>query len=276
MVSYSQRDSTINGIKCHLIAASDTGSSWIQQKVKTKKGEQFRGHYFEIFPDGKLKATGYYKKGKRNEKWIRYYKSGQKAEEGYFDAGYKSDLWKEYFPSGQLAWKGNFFRDIRSGFWRYYYENGVQKSMTRYVITTSRVMSKSKSKENGRSIKANMEIQYTISPADSLVEYYPDGKLKIRISYGHKGGLNGVCDYYYGNGVKSFHGEYLNGKKFGIWKYFCADGMEMRWINYDQNEQGIFEARVFEPEYKCGYYEIVPLMKWEIETFSAVKSNRWF
>ncbi|MCX6311789.1 MAG: hypothetical protein NT084_09145 [Bacteroidetes bacterium] len=267
---FAQRDSIIGSINCHLISdSSDTGTSWIQQKIKRKSGEQFNGVYFEIYPDGKLKAKGYYKRGKRNEKWIRYYPSGQKSVEGYFDVGYKSDLWMEYYPSGQISWKGNFYKNMPSGFWRYFYENGIQKSMTRYLIKTSRVMGKATATAKGRSFKSNMETHYTISPADSLVEYYPDGKLKIRILYGHKGGLNGACDFYYANGVKSFHGQYLEGKEVGDWFYYCPDGKLFKFTRFTSVANQA-DVRI-ETDENCDVATIEPEMIWKTQTFPPIE-----
>lgn len=266
----SQRDSLINGIKCHLISvSSDTGTSWIQLKIKKKTGEQFNGVYFEIYPGGKIKSKGYYKKGKRDEKWISYYQDGQTKVEGFYDEGFKSELWKEYYPSGQMSWKGNFFKDMRSGFWRYYYENGIQKSMTRYVIKAFKVVGKPKPIMKGSSIKTNIEIHYTISPADSLVEYYPDGKLKVRILYGHKGGLNGTCDYYYGNGVKSFHGQYLDGKEVGDWLYYCPDGKLFKFTRYT-GVPNQADVRI-ETDQLCDITAVKPEMKWQKEIFPPIE-----
>lgn len=268
---FAQRDSTINGIKCHLIADSDTGTCWIQKNVKTKKAAYFSGHYFEVFRDGKLKAKGFYKRGKRSNKWVFYYENGQKSVEGYYDEGLKSNLWMEYYMNGQLSWKGNFFKDMRSGFWRYYYENGVQKAMTRYLIKSSVVKGEKVKKSKGSSLKPNVEIHYTISPCDSLVEYYPNGKLKVRILYGKEGGLNGTCDYYYENGSKNFEGAFANGKKIGTWNYFCADGSLFYNIVFDASEVGNRSAVNDKIDTKCNYVEVKPEMKWEVEFIPPVQ-----
>jgi antitoxin component YwqK of YwqJK toxin-antitoxin module len=251
---FAQRDSLINGIKCHLVSENkDTGTAWIQQKLVKKGVTKFRGTYYEFYPGGKLKAKGYYKNGKRTEKWIRYYSSGKKAEEGYFDAGYKSDLWMTYYESGQLSWKGNFFKNIRSGYWRYYYEDGKLKAMTRYRIKTDKVIKKAKKKSKGVSFKVNKEFQYRVSPADSLVEYYPDGKLRTRIIYGKEGGLNGDADFYYENGKLNKHGKYIDGKLSGDWVRYCTSGAVFI-PNTNTN-----------PDVICFYEELNPWLKWEVE-----------
>ncbi len=257
---FAQRDSVINGIKCHLISESrDTGTVWIQRKIvnKKKNTEKFGGRYWEFYPGGKLKASGYYKNGKRDEKWIRYYQNGQRSEEGYFDNGLKSDLWMTYFESGKMSWKGNFFKNIRSGVWRYFYEDGKLKGMTRYRIKTQKIAKKPKAGvKRGIAIGAYKEVTYTISPADSLVEYYPDGKLRTRITYGHEGGLTGSYAMYYDNGTIKTRGQYSEGKKTGTWEYFCSSGTLY------------FKGTELNPNYTdgpCEFVEELPWLKWEVE-----------
>ncbi|CAN5154678.1 hypothetical protein BH09BAC5_BH09BAC5_21700 [soil metagenome] len=263
----AQRDSVIGGIKCHLISEnSDTGSAWIQKVIVKKGKEKFNGTYFEFYPGGKLKAKGYYKNGKRYQKWIRYYADGKKSEEGYFDKGEKSDLWITYYENGQISWKGSFFKDIRSGFWRYYYEDGKLKGMTRYRIKTEKINRKPKEgdkKKKGMSVKTNVEFIYTVSPADSLVEYYPDGKLKTRIIYGKEGGLNGAFDSYYENGKSNVHGEYTAGKKSGQWNYYCENEKIFR---YEKYSVGNDNPEVIQGTDTCtSVEECLPWMKWEVE-----------
>lgn len=258
----AQRDTLVKGIKFHLISDTDTGTSWIQFIKANKKGEtRFSGWYLEYYRDGKVKAKGHYKNGKRSDDWTRYYPGGQIAEKGFFDGGYKSDLWQSFYESGKIAWKGNFFKGIRSGFWRYYYENGQLKGMTRYRIHTEKTYKKPKEKK-GFSIKVNMEFTYSVSPADSLVEYYPDGKLRTRIIYGKEGGRNGAVDYYYENGQENMHGEYANGIQTGDWTWYCPDGSVSVRKKYQPDKKDPVEVK---EESSCGYSVMEPWMKWEVE-----------
>jgi antitoxin component YwqK of YwqJK toxin-antitoxin module len=260
---FAQRDTMVNRVKFHLIADSDTGTTWIQQKIVKKGVTKFNGVYYEFYPGGKLKAKGYYKRGKRTGKWLRYYQGGQKSEEGFFDAGFKTELWMTYYESGVMSWKGNFFKNMRSGYWRYFYEDGKLKAMTRYRVKAESVAKKPKSNVRGMSIRVNREITYSISPADSLVEYYPDGKLRTRILYGKEGGLNGVFDFYYPDGKINFHGAYTNGKESGTWIWYCTDGIKQRSINYSDANPANSEFGVI-----CIHEAITPWLKWEIETIT--------
>jgi antitoxin component YwqK of YwqJK toxin-antitoxin module len=273
---FAQRDSVINGINCHLISENpDTGSAWIQKKIvkksKAKAADgaaifvtKFSGVYFEVYPGGKLKAKGYFKRGKRNEKWIRYYLNGQKKEEGYFDGGYKSDLWMTYYESGKMSWKGNFYKNMRAGFWRYFYESGQLKSMTRYRIKTESIAKRPKTKTKGWSFLTSREITYSISPADSLVEYYPDGKLRTRIIYGKDGGLNGAVDFYYPDGKHNLRGQYTNGKESGTWVWYCTDGVQKKTIDYSAAAPADAAFGVV-----CTYEAITPWMKWQVEMITS-------
>ncbi len=260
---FAQRDTVINKMKCHLISDNkDTGTVWIQKKSVNKGIEKLNGSYFEFYPGGQLKAKGFYKNGKSNDKWLRYYKNGKLSEEGYFDKGLKSDYWATYFESGQMSWKGNYFKNMRSGVWRYFYEDGKLKAMTRYRIKTESIKRKAKPGEKGISAKANVEIHYHISPADSIVEYYPDGKLRTRILYGNEGGLVGDIDFYYEDGSKNMHGKYIQGKKTSSWEWFCPNGMVYKSEKYTL---GSDIPEIKQSADVCTFKEIIPWMKWQEE-----------
>ncbi len=266
----AQRDSILYGIRCYMVSESkDTGTVWIQQNIKTKHGLVFNGRYFELFANGKLKINGNYKKGARTGKWIGYYETGQKSFVGYYDNGLKSDLWMKYFPHGQLAWKGSFFKDMHAGFWRYYYENGLLKAMTRYLIKSRAVTGKKIAKLNQFSFFPNLTYNYIISPADSLVEYYPDGKLKIRFLYGQSGGLNGICNSYYSTGKENFSGAYTNGQKSGLWNYYCSDGIIYQNIQFNTKTLPLISNTDSNAELHCLYLEILPEIKWEKEFYPS-------
>lgn len=262
---FAQRDSVISGIKCHLVSESpDSGTAWIQNKTVTKKGVvKFRGVYWEFYPGGKLKAKGYFKNGKQYQKWIRYYPGGQKAEEGYYDKGLKSDLWMRYYENGKMSWKGNYFKNMRSGYWRYFYEDGTPKAMTRYRIKTASVAKKPKAgTKKGISIRVNREITYSISPADSLIEYYPDGKLRTRIIYGKEGGLNGSCQHFYPDGKINLDAKYLAGKETGEWIYYCKNGLVFKSARYSDAK----DASESQPhDESCIFEEIQPWLPWKVE-----------
>ena len=258
---FAQRDTLVQGIKFHLVSDSDTGISWIQFKTGKNGKDHFRGWYLEYYRDGKVKAKGHYKNGKRSDDWTRYYPDGQIAEKGYFDNGYKSFLWQTFYPNGKMAWKGSFFKDIRSGFWRYYYEDGKLKAMTRYRIKTEKRHRKPKEKK-GFSIMINVEYTYSVSPADSLVEYYPDGKLRTRIIYGKEGGMTGPVAFYYENGKPSLEGTMYFGNKIGEWIYYCPDGSVSSREKYAVDKKEPVEVK---NEAACEYVIMHPWMKWEVE-----------
>jgi antitoxin component YwqK of YwqJK toxin-antitoxin module len=259
----AQRDTIIAGLKCHLYLDNDTGTAWIQKVIVNKKtGKQFSGSYFEFYKSGRLKVKGYFKAGKRSDKWEGFYEDGNKFFTGYYDEGYKSDLWMKYFDAGVMSWKGSFFKDMRAGFWRYFYENGKLKMMTRYEIKTHIDKGEKVKDGKGSSLQRNVKIYYTISPCDSLVEYYQDGTLKIKMAYGHHGGLNGKVEYFYPSGLKNLEGMYSEGKKTGTWNYFCLDGTIAKSFIYDENGNIKSQTSNNPDATKCVYVEIQPQMLW--------------
>jgi antitoxin component YwqK of YwqJK toxin-antitoxin module len=259
----AQRDTLVSGIKLHLVSDADTGTAWIQQKFNKKGQEHFRGWYVEYYRDGKLKAKGHYKNGKRSDDWTRYYPGGQIAEKGYFDGGYKSDLWQTFYENGKMSWKGSFFKNIPSGFWRYYYEDGKLKGMTRYRIHTEKTHTKKTGKTKGMSVKVNVEFTYSVSPADSLVEYYPDGKLRTRIIYGKEGGMTGHYKLYYENGKPNVEGDMYFGNKVGTWLWYLPDGSVWAQKEYTLDSPSKEEPQSLDlnPQYE----HLSPWLKWEPE-----------
>lgn len=274
-----KRDTIFDGTKYHFDFDADSSVSvWIQ----ILGTDLFEGKYLETYPGGKIKCSGVYSKGNRvglwNEYyangnprahgnfkkgemdglWKFYYESGKEYSEGYNEEGYKVGLWKTYYENGQLLSQGQYFMHMNSGTWRWYYENtspndsvgrGKLKAQAHYII-------KSDWQKTKLGIGSNkywdpkyhlpwMKRTWKSSPVDSLVEYYPDGKLRSRIIYDKHGNEEGSAEYYYpdarpndslGRGKLNRIEFYKNGKPVDCWKYYCEDGSLSRFQNMNNQQ----------------------------------------
>jgi membrane associated rhomboid family serine protease/antitoxin component YwqK of YwqJK toxin-antitoxin module len=137
-----------------------------------------------------------------------YYRIGTKDSIGRW-----SGFIKDYYRDSTVQMKGDYRNDLKHGYFFYYYENGSLQSAGRYAFDT----------KVGR-----------------WQDYYPNGKLQSEMSYSGGGMVflnywdslgsqlvkegNGTYVAYYGSGLVSETGDYLNGYKDGLWKGFYSDG----------------------------------------------------
>ena len=78
------------------------------------------GPYFEWYSNGKNKKQGHY----LDEKQIILKEWNENGEEVYWKDGKREGLWKRYYENGQLSSEVNFKDGKRAGLWKEYDENG--------------------------------------------------------------------------------------------------------------------------------------------------------
>lgn len=133
-----------------------------------------------------------------------------------------------YFDNGQLEYRGRYVKGLASGFFEFYYDNRNQLARSYY--------------KNGK-------------PCDSLICYYPSGKLKrvviekdktknvwFNIDYYENGAkavecyqiqqtdkiiLTGKYIQWYENGKKAFEGSLKNNWTFGKWTQWDETGVKI-------------------------------------------------
>lgn len=80
---------------------------------------------------------GNYCQGKRDGKWMKFYKSEQIQKISYFDNGQPTGIWEEFFENGNLKSKQNFnFEDYRNRLLLEWRENGIPKTNWTTIITS--------------------------------------------------------------------------------------------------------------------------------------------
>ena len=165
----------------------------------TEKGiinnEGYRvGSWETLFPDGKLKAKGEYKKNRKEGAWKYYFNNGKVEQTGAYSKGKYSGMWKWYYSTGELWKEEEFYNGLEEGI---YYEYDL----------------------NGNTL---VEGEY--------FDGEKEGKWKTIINdYRAEGSyvtglMDGKWKHYHDNGAVAFDGHYIQGNAEGKHRYFYSDG----------------------------------------------------
>lgn len=193
----------------------------------------------EYYPDGKLRCTGRYYKGKKSGQWKFFYPNGSTEQEGGYKNGQPDGHWIWYYPNGNIRIEQDYYRGRLDG---------------PYV-------------EYGDSAQIIAKGSYVDGLEEGEWEYYADGeKVEGRYAGGERTGIwksywrdrngkysrlsfqgryvggmeDGKHQYFNENGKLREEGFYRMGRRVGTWYKYNDDGLlEMR-ISYDENEE---EAR---------------------------------
>lgn len=147
--------------------------------------------YFET---GKLKMRGILFKGANYGKWEYFFERGQKSMEGIINGRDREGEWKTYYESGHLKEVGSYEKNQREGHWKSFFEDGTLKGEIDY------------SDDHGR-----------------YVEYYQSGKVRAE---GPRSGSRsvGYWRYFSEDGTLQSDGEFVDGKKSGVWTSYYTSG----------------------------------------------------
>jgi len=158
------------------------------------------------YESGKLKMRGNLKQNSNNGLWEYFYESGNKSMEGIIENKKRVSTWKVYYESGELKEAGEYVDNKRDGLWLTYFEDGTKRG----------------------------EIEYT-EDYGRYTEYYHSGRL---FAEGPKAATRnaGHWRYYDEKGALQMEGDYVNGKKQGIWKNYYASGNVYSSGNYENDE----------------------------------------
>lgn len=179
---------------------------------------QFVGHIVSENPDVLSgQGTWYYRNGqietqyKVNSKGLiqgkvlSYYENGIKKSISNYSNGKLNGKYTTYFPNGNIQYDYQYKDDLTNGLCKEYFENGRLKISSNMID----------GKQNGKGY-----------------EYYESGKLYATF-YCVSGTLQGEAIEYYENGKMKSKGNYSNGSKNGIWKYYDTTGF-MTYTNHSQ------------------------------------------
>jgi len=170
------------------------------------------GEWRAFFHDGRPREAGTWKDGTRSGVWTNWFDNGNKSTEETWQLGQKLGPIKWWFESGQLKVTGEFTGDQRSGVWTAWWTNG-------HVAWDGPYGPKGERTGEWR-------------------EYYPEGVPKavnqMRDDY-----EEGHAIEYHDNGERSGEGEYVAGKRAGVWKFWWKNGELWRETNFVKGvEQG--------------------------------------
>ncbi|MDY6800418.1 MAG: hypothetical protein SVU94_04255 [Bacteroidota bacterium] len=157
-----------------------------------------QGQWIDYYPEGNIKAEGYYKNDKKTGKWIFYFPNERVKQTGTYSNGKLSGSWKWYFKNGQLRKeefyiyglpdgesieysdsgtviaKGNYIQGEKEGVWNY--DIGDQTETGKYVMGLKDGKWKRYYKSNGKLAYEGLFLQG--SRDGKHVYYFPNGNIK--------------------------------------------------------------------------------------------------
>lgn len=189
----------------------------------------------EYYPDGKLRCTGSYYKGRKYGKWKYFYPDGKVEQEGEYRNGEYDGRWIWYYPDGKLRMEQEYYLGKLEGESVEYddsariiakgkYEEGLEEGHWMYF-------------QNEEFIEGN----YRMGERDGVWRIYwnrngKKGKLAFQGRY--TGGLpDGQHRYFNADGVIREEGFYRLGKRVGTWIGYDKEGQPFIRIRYDENEE---------------------------------------
>ena len=180
----------------------------------------------KIYRNGKVSGEGIVdKKGLKQNEWTEYYvlalsndSSLLEKAKGVYENGEKSGLWVYYHENGKIEQKGFYKNGKPENKWMWYYESGNILKEEVY----------SKGAENGLIIEYS-DSGNVIKKGQFLMGVkegpwiYEMGDQKETGNY-IDGKKNGIWQHYYKNGKINFEGEFVDGEPNGKHKYYFETG----------------------------------------------------
>ncbi len=171
-----------------------------------------------FYETGKLKMRGILFKSSNYGLWEYFYEGGQKSMEGIIYGRNREGEWKTFYENGQIKEIGEYKNNKRIGHWKAYFEDGVLKGEIDYAEDFGRYT------EYFHSGKILGEGPKSGTRNVGYWRYYAeDGTLKDEGEF-VDGKKNGVWKNYYTSGKMASKGSYLNDEPTGQWEYFFEDG----------------------------------------------------
>lgn len=202
-----------------------------------------------FYPSGAISAEGYMTNGIPSGYWKSYYETGNLFSEGNRKNGLLDGPWRFYNQNKKLKEDINFVADKKEGYSRLYYSSGEVKVKTAYSDNLKngvaeyyfksgnleRKLPFSNSLKNGRSYTYNEEDGRIII----LEEYMNDTLLEQLIinRYDQNDQKANKWIEFHPNEKKKLVGNYVDGKKEGIFKLYDEDENLIAVYNYRNGEK---------------------------------------
>ncbi|MBL0911108.1 MAG: hypothetical protein IBJ09_01955 [Bacteroidia bacterium] len=184
------------------------------------------GSYVEYEENGDISFRGNYnEKGKQSGLW-QYYEKGKLVREGTLLNDKEDGTWKYYYENGSLKQQGSYSAAERNGEWTEYYADGAKKRLTTYN-NGRRVGLQQKFYPNGQ-----LEESGTTNTSGKLTgshtTYYENGQVQRQTVMNEWSELHGEATEFYPDGKLKSKGEYIHGRKTGIWFSYDEKGKKKK------------------------------------------------
>lgn len=209
------------------------------------------------WPSGKTKDKGAFRNGKKVGEWNYYHPNGAMNMTGRYQDDAMIGRWKHYAADGRLQKEGDYKvndvvikgksvkRSAESGLWKVYRYNGYNKELAMEVALSNGMIDNTKPSkiyQGGKLagtgvlqiglIKGIYEILRNGSPTGKIPSSaVPPDEPEKNITHRWTGDWEepkrqGQWKEFFPNGKLRAEGEYMVGRKNGIWKVYNADGSE--------------------------------------------------
>lgn len=185
----------------------------------------------QFHPNGKVKSVGTARQGVL-EGYTRYYdstgvlinaeqyKNGFRTAEGLYDEkGFQQGYWKEFYVTGELRGEGNYENGRKVGLWKFYHTNGQLEQIGKYNKKGKPDGDWKWYYESGNILRE--EFFDNGRPEGEMKEYSDSGRVITKGIFvdGEKDGF-----WFLQDGDEREEGNYKNGLKDGIWKFYYSNG----------------------------------------------------
>ncbi len=171
----------------------DDQGSLLSTGIIDREGKK-EGKWIDYYRTGKMKDKGSYSNNKREGKWTFYFPEGGIEQIGYYNSGFEDGQWIRYHNNGNIFVEESYYRGKEDGYYTEYDEDGN-------IITEGDFL------EGEKEGKWLLEIN-DLRAEGEFITSLRDGKWR----------------YYYNDGTLLFEGNYIQGNPDGKHKYYYPDG----------------------------------------------------
>ncbi|MFA5573866.1 MAG: hypothetical protein WC994_02300 [Brumimicrobium sp.] len=180
-------------------------SDVIRYKGNFKNGKPV-GKFVYYYPTREIRAVIVHKEGSNRSEAFLYHHNEKLAAHGIYINGKKDSIWTNFTPNGFFSSEESYKNDKLHGKKIVYY--GEEVTITK------------------RKLKLRVD-NYNEGQLDGeSVEYYPDGKVKYKVTYKNNKKV-GKAFLYHPNGQVEVEEYWKEGKKHGLWKLFDVNAKEI-------------------------------------------------
>jgi antitoxin component YwqK of YwqJK toxin-antitoxin module len=200
-------------------------------QVKDTIRNVLQGKYFSYFLNGNIESKGQFTNNETSGVWEFFYENGKLKMRGILKQSSNDGLWEYYYENGNKSMEGTIYNKKRTGDWKVYYEGGELKEQGTYVDNKRQGLWISYFEDGTK----KGEIEYK-DDNGRFIEYYHSGKVYAE---GPKSGVRqvGHWRYYDENGVLFSEGDFIEGRKSGVWTEYYKSGKVASLGNYENDAQ---------------------------------------